>query len=147
MSSKAFKHAEALRADFAQRFATVSGLISDVNGQAYFLVGAGTAGTQSCIVKVQDFVPAGFDGVGHPAASYGCPVTVQICEECSTIAATPLLTGANQAIVMGVASSIGARVELYMTANTVIVSNAAIVVGNLVATYDPSLQYKMQSSM
>jgi hypothetical protein len=144
MSNKANIMAVELQTELARRFATVSAVKFDTDSNPYVLVGAGTAGSQSAVVKVLDFPILGVDIVGVAARNYGNPVEIQVVEETSTIAATPLLTAANQIALMGAVALRGARVLVYLTANTVVVAPGA---GTLVATFDPDLKYKQLSQM
>jgi len=147
VSAKSIAQAAEIRTDLARRFPTVGPVSFDVNGQPYFVVGAATAGSQSAIVKVQDFLPLGTNALNFAHQAYGNPVSVQVLEETSTIAGTPLLTAVNQLALLSTVAFRGARVELYMTANTVAVTVGAIVAGNLVATWDPDQKFKLTSSM
>lgn len=147
MSSKSISQCNEIRTDLARRFPTVGPLSYDVNGQPYFVIGAATAGSQSAIVRVTDFLPLGTNAINQAQQAYGNPAVLQLLEETSTIAGTPLLTAVNQLALMSTVAFRGIRVELYMTANTVPVTIGAIVAGNLVSTWDPDQKYKMLQSM
>jgi hypothetical protein len=147
MSAKAIAQCNEIRTDLARRFATIGPTQFDANGMPYFVIGAATAGSQSAVVKIQDFLPLGTNAGNLAQAPYGNPAIARICLETSTIAATPLLTGVNQLALLNTVAFRGLRVELYLTANTVAVTEGAIVAGNLVATWDPDQKYKMLQSM
>jgi hypothetical protein len=148
MSAKAIAQCNEIRTDLARRFTTVGPTQFDVNGQPYFVIGAATAGSQSAIVKVQDFsIPGATNAINLAQAVYGNPAIAQVLLETSTLAGVPLLTAVNQLALLNTVAFRGLRVELYMTANTVPVTIGAIVAGNLVATWDPDQKYKMLQSM
>lgn len=147
MSAKALSFAAELRDDLARRFATVSAVGFDANGNPTILIGAGTAGTQSAFLRVTDFAPLGTDGIGLAQRAYGNPLVVQLVLETSTIANTPLLTGANALPLLAELGVRGARVELYMCANTNAPEVSDITSGNLKATFDPDLKNKLQSQI
>jgi len=145
MSAKSLNEAQEAQNALSKRFATVGAVSFDTDGEPYFLIGAGTAGTQSAIVKYKTYQPLGVDGVGLTPRAF-TPVTCQVVLETSTIANTPLLTGANDIALLGELAHRGNRIELYMTANTTAVSTAGITTANLKATFDPDLKYKLMDS-
>ena len=119
----------------------VGDIAFDTDGGAYFLVGAGTAGSQSMLVKSKQIDPMGTDVIGLAAKGYSQTV-LQVVVETSTIANTALLTAANMLNLMGEVLRQGSRVELYMSANTNTVGVEDLISGNLKATWDADLQYR-----
>lgn len=146
MSARSQSFAAELQNVLARRFATVSSLSFDTDGEPYLLIGAGTAGSQSAIVKVKTYAPLGVNVIGLAATAFA-PLVTQIVLETSTIANVPLLIQSNVLALLGELGHRGARQELYMTANTVAVTVGAIIAGNLKATFDPDLQYKLMDSI
>jgi hypothetical protein len=135
-----------LRDRMARRTALAIGEVSyDTDGGAYFLIGAGTAGTQSMLIKSVQIDPLGFDGIGIAARGYA-QTKLQVVLETSTIAATPLLTGANMLDLMGEVLRQGARTELYLSPNTDNVGVDEITAGQLVKTWEPDLQYRLMDA-
>ena len=147
MSAKSLSFAAELRDDLARRFATISAVGFDASANPTILIGSGAAGSQSAFIRVIDFQPLGVDGIGLTQRAYGNPVVVQVVLETSTIANTPLLLGANLLPLLGELGVRGARVELYMSANTNAVEVSDIVSGNLKATFDPDMKNKLQSQI
>lgn len=146
MSKKALELANDLKEDLGRRFATVGSVALDSDGFPYFLIGAGTAGSQSALVKIKPVAALGVNAIGLSQPNIH-PHVAQLVLETSTIANVPLLTGANNANLMVPLALRGLRVELYMSANTNAVGVEDIVSGNLKATVDPDLQWKLMSSM
>lgn len=134
MSSKAIELALSLSSSLARRgYTVVNGF--DTNGNPTIALGAGTAGSQSAFIRCLAVASLGTDSVGNTQRSFG-PHSLQLVLETSTIAATPLLTGANMLPIMGEVLSRGTRVELYMSANANAVDVADITSGNLKAVWD-----------
>jgi len=145
MSAKSLNFAAELRAVLAKRTTSVSAVLFDTDGEPYMTIGAdGSAGQQYALIKVKTNLPLGVDSLGLAARGYAT-VTCQLVEETSTIANVPLLTGALQLILMGELGVRGARIELYMSANANAVGLSDITAGNLKATFDPDLKYKLVS--
>lgn len=141
-SAKSLSLALELRDRLARRTALAIGEIAfDTDGGAWFLVGAGTAGSQSMVIKSKEIAPLGVDGIGNAAKGYAQTV-MQCVVETSTIAATALLTMANMVPLLGEVLRQGSRVELYMSANTNTVGVEDITAGNLKSTWEPDLQYR-----
>lgn len=134
MAAKQIEIAQALKANLVRKgFTVVDGI--DASGNATLALGAGTAGSQSAFMRVKPIDSIGTDSVGLTQRSFG-PHVIQVVLETSTIANTPLLTGANQVALYGCLFPIGTRVELYMSANTNAVEVSDITSGNLKATWD-----------
>jgi hypothetical protein len=141
-SAKSLALVKELRDRMARRTTLAVGdLAYDTDGGAYFLIGAGTAGTQSMLIKGKQIDPVGFDIFGAAARGYAQTV-LQVVLETSTIASTPLLTGANMLPLIGEVLRQGSRVELYMSTNTDNVGVDEIIAGQLVQTWEPDLQYR-----
>lgn len=141
-SAKSLSLLKELKDRMARRTTLAVGDISfDTDGCGYFLVGAGTAGSQSMLIKSKQIDPVGYDGIGLAARGYSQTV-MQIVLETSTIANTPLLTGANMVPLLGEVLRQGARTELYMSANANTIGVEDIVSGNLKVTWEPDLQYR-----
>jgi len=142
-SAKSLSLLQELRDRLARRTSLAVGDIQlDTDGAGYLLVGAGTAGSQSMLIKSKQIDPVGFDGIGLAARGY-TPTVMQVVLETSTIAATPLLTAANMLDLMGEVLRQGTRVELYLSPNTDNVGVDEITSGQLVKTWDPDLQYRL----
>ena len=128
-----------------KRFATVSDVRFDTDGSPYVLVGAGTAGSQSAIVKITGEQPLGVDGLGLTPRAFS-PHVAQVVLETSTIANVALMTEANKLALMGEVEKFGTKIELYMSANTNAVDPTDIVVGNLKATWEIHLKWRSMSN-
>lgn len=124
---------------------TIGDIAFDTDGGGYFLIGAGTAGTQSMLVKSKQIDPVGYDGIGLAARGYAQTV-LQVVLETSTVASVPLLTGANMLSLMGEVLRQGSRVELYLSPNTDNVGVDEITSGQLVQTWEPDLQYRLMDA-
>lgn len=144
MSAKALSIAAEIRDELAKRFATVSAVGADA-----ILIGTGAAGSQSATVKVIDAAaPTGaVDGIGLQQRTYGTPVVVQVVVETSGSANVAVLNSLNLLTLLGSLSFRGSRIELYMSANGDDPVAAEIVAGNLKATFDPNLKYKLQAEI
>lgn len=141
-SAKSLSLLKELRDRMARRTSLAIGDIAfDTDGGGYFLIGAGTAGSQSMLIKSKQIDPVGFDIVGQSARGYSQTV-LQVVLETSTVANVPLLTGANMLPLMGEVLRQGSRVELYMSPNTDNVGVDEIIAGQLVQTWEPDLQYR-----
>lgn len=145
MSAKSLNEAQEAQNALSKRFATIGAVQFDSDGEPYFLIGAGTAGSQSAIVKYKTYAPLGVDGVGLTPRAF-TPVTCQVVLETSTIANVALMTEINELALLGELAHRGNRLELYMTANTVAVTVGGITGGNLKATFDPDLKYRLMDS-
>lgn len=146
MSAKSQSLAAEIRDALAKRFSTISALSFDSDGEPYLLIGAGTAGSQSAIVKVKGLAPLGTDALGLSPRSYS-PCIVQVVLETSTIANVALMTEINELALLGELAHRGAQIQLYMSANANAVDVSDISAGNLKATFDPDLKYKTMSSI
>jgi hypothetical protein len=135
-----------LRDALAKRFATVSPVQFDTDGNPFILVGAGTAGSQSALVKLRGETVAGaVDGLGLTQRSYS-PHIAQVVLETSTIANVALMTEANKLVLLGEVTKFGTRVDLYMSANTNAVGVEDIVPANLRATWEQHLKWRLMSN-
>jgi len=134
-----------LRDALAKRFATVSSVLFDTDGSPYVLVGAGTAGSQSAIVKVSAEQPLGVDGLGLTPRAF-TPHVMQVVLETSTIANVALMTEANKLALLGEVEKWGTKVELYMSANTNAVDPTDITSGNKKAEWDLHLKWRSMSN-
>jgi hypothetical protein len=142
MSAKSLNFAAELRDVLAKRFATVSAVAFDTDGEPYFTIGAGTAGSQSALVKVKTFLPLGVDSLGLAARGY-TPVVTQLVLETSSVANVALLTEANELALVGELGHRGSRLEMYLSANGTAPALSGITSGNLKATFDPDLKYRL----
>jgi hypothetical protein len=134
-----------IRDALAKRFTTVSAVRFDTDGSPYVLVGAGTAGSQSAIVKISAEQPLGVDGFGLTPQAF-TPHVAQVVLETSTIANVALMTEANKLALLGEVEKFGTKIELYMSANTNAVGTEDIVSGNLKATWEMSLKWRSMSN-
>lgn len=134
-----------LRDALAKRFATVSDVRFDTDGSPYVIVGAGTAGSQSALVKVSAEQPLGVDGLGLTPRAF-TPHVMQVVLETSTLANVALMTEANKLALMGEVEKFGTKIELYMSANTNAVDPTDIVSGNLKATWEMALKWRSMSN-
>lgn len=127
-----------LASDLQRRGFTVAQGVVAADGAPSILVGAGTAGSQSAFIKIATYAGGSLNAVGL-ALNSPSPIVVQLVIETSTITNVGLLTAANLLPIVTESVKPGARVELYMSANTTAPSVAGIAVGNLKLTLDPSL--------
>jgi hypothetical protein len=150
MSAKALSLANDIRDELVKRFSgvlTVGAVQFDTDLLPYVLVGAGTAGSQSALLKIADILPVGFNAIGQAAVSYGNPCKIQAVLETSAVSNVPLLTGANITQLLGMLAHRGSRIELYQSANGTAVAIAQITSGNLKTTFEPDLKYKTTSQI
>ena len=134
-----------LRDALLKRFATVSAILFDTDGSPYVIVGAGTAGSQSALVKVSAEQPLGVDGLGLTPRAFS-PHVMQVVLETSTIADVALMTEANKLALMGEVEKWGTKIQLYMSANTNAVGPEDITSGNLKATWELHLKWRQMSN-
>jgi hypothetical protein len=134
-----------LRDALLKRFATVSAVLFDTDGSPYVIVGAGTAGSQSALVKVSAEQPLGVDGLGLTPRAFS-PHVMQVVLETSTIADVALMTEANKLALMGEVEKWGTKIQLYMSANTNAVGPEDITSGNLKATWELHLKWRAMSN-
>lgn len=106
------------------------------------LLGTGAAGSQSAFIRIKPLDSINVDVLGL-AQNVFTPHVVQLVLEMSTITDVQLMTMQNLGILMPALAAIGARLEIYMSANTVAVSVAAITAGNLKSTFDLQVQYPL----
>lgn len=109
----------------------------DASGNPTISIGTLAAASQSAFIRIkQDYDPAlELDGIGNVQRRY-TPHVVQVVLEMSTITNVPLMTIANLTKLMGELAHIGAKVEIYLSANTAPVAVGEIVSGNLKVTFD-----------
>lgn len=134
MSAKHVELSLSLKDALKRRFASVVDGF-DTNGLPTLLIGAGTAGSQSAFIRIKPVDSIGVNSVGLSQPAYG-PHAIQLVLETSTIANTPLLTGANALPLWAELASRGVRIELYMSANTNAVDVADITTGNFKGAWD-----------
>lgn len=146
MSVKAFSVCEDIRDELAKRFGTVGSVAVDSDKLPYVLVGAGTAGSQSALVKVVDYTTLGTNAIGQSVVGYGNPVVIQVVLEASTISNVPLLTGANLLPLLGTLAKRGARIQLWLSANTNAV-DVTDITGAPAATFDPDVKFKLSGQV
>lgn len=145
-SQKAMSLCSDLRDSLLRRTTlAVGGISFDTDLAPFFTVGAGTAGSQSILIKVKEIVPVGTDALGLAAVGF-TPTVIQCVLETSTIANVALMTEANEVPLLGEILKRATRVELYMSANTVAITVGAIIAGNLKSTFDADLQYRNMSA-
>jgi hypothetical protein len=148
-SAKALSMAQEIRSALVQRGVSTVGEVSldasDSNA-AYILVGAGTAGSQSALIKVRESSPLGSDIVGNSAVGYA-QVVCQIALEASSVGATnPELTIVNLLPLIGELVMRGSRVEVYGTADaTAVTTLIGATMSGLKATFDPSVQFRLMA--
>ena len=134
MSAKHIELSLSLKDALKRRFASVAEGF-DASGNPTLLIGAGSAGSQSAFIRIKPVDSIGTNSIGQTQPAYG-PHVIQLVLETSTIANTPLLTGANALPLFAELSARGCRLELYMSANTNAVDVADIVSGNLKGAWD-----------
>lgn len=114
----------------------------DTDNMPLVRVGAGTAGSQSALLKVKDLPQIGKDAIGLSQETF-CPEVIQIVLETSTIANVALMTMANVGKLLNETLGIGAsKVEIYMSANGNTVGEEDIVSGNLKAELWADLKWR-----
>lgn len=117
----------------------------DTDGLPLVRVGAGTAGTQSALLKIKDLPQIGKDSLGLAQETF-TPEVVQVVLEESTIANVALMTEANKAQLLNKVLGLGcSKVELFMSANTNAVGPEDLVSGNLKAEIWGDLKYRQLS--
>jgi hypothetical protein len=150
-SSKSLSLAQEIRSALVQRgIASVGsvGIDATDSNVPYILVGAGTAASQSALIKIREVAPLGYNITGGAATGYAQHV-IQLVLESSTLGVTvPLLTEVNKYPILGELLSRGARLELYTTANATAITTlvgAVLPSANLRVTFDPSAQYRLMA--
>lgn len=147
-TSKAISLAAELKAALAPHFTNVSDVQFDTDGCPYLTASQGTlvAGQQAALVKLIALQPLGVDGLGLTPRSFG-PHTMQVVLEMSTITNVGLMTDANKMLLLENVGKFGTKIELYMSANTVAISLAAIT-GTPKGIFEgASLKYKTMAAM
>lgn len=126
-SQKAVAIARQLAEDLALRtgLAAVAGV--DGSGNPTIALGTQAAGNQAAFIRIkQDYDPAlEVDGIGNAQRRY-TPHVIQVVLETSTIANVSLMTEKNKAMLWKEVQKFGTKCDLYLSANTVGVSAAAI---------------------
>lgn len=155
-SAKALSLAQEIRQALVQRGTglTVNAVALDASDSnaPYILVGAGTAGTQSAILKLKEVAPLGNTIIGSalPAVGYAQHVLQVILESSTVGTSVPLLTVVNQMPIIGEALARGTRVEVYTTANATAITT---LLGSALTTasasfrvqYDASAQFRLMA--
>lgn len=126
-TQKAVAIARQLAEDLGLRtgLAAVAGV--DGSGNPTIALGTQTAGSQAAFILIkQDYSPAlEIDGIGNTQRRY-TPHIIQVVLETSTIANVALMTEKNKAMLWKEVQKFGTKCDLYLSANTVAVSSAAI---------------------
>lgn len=146
MSQKAQSMMGELRDELAKRFTTVGPVKQDTDGLPYVVIGAATAGSQSAVVKIADVALLGKNAIGQDATNYGAPTVAQVVLETSTIASVPLMTMDNLLTLLSTVTKMGARTQIWLSANTNAV-DVGDITGAAAATWDPSLKWKLSGQM
>lgn len=109
-------------------------------------IGALTAGSQSMFIRIKPISwPSAQNSVGLVDSIY-TPHVIQCVLETSTIANVALMTEANKNKILVEVFKRGAKVELYMSANTNAVEVSDITSGNLKAEIEADLYWNTLSS-
>lgn len=113
----------------------------DTDGCPVIQLGAGTAGSNSALIKVLPFTTFLSDALGNPQPVYG-PHTIQIATEADPAggAGADPVTANTILQVFGEALRKGARVQWYQSANGTAPTVSTLVAGNLVSSFDSLYQ-------
>lgn len=111
-------------------------------GDPVITLGALTAGSQSAFIRIATEATLQLNSVGVAQTVYA-PHIVQVVLETSTIANVALMLESNKFPLFGVLLAHGAKVELYMTANTNAVEETDITSANLKATFYPAAYFPL----
>jgi hypothetical protein len=120
----------------------------DTNGDPTIFIGALTAGSRSAIIRVKAIDwPLAKDVLGLASTIY-TPHVIQLLTESNPTAGAgaDILTAQDELTLIATIAKRGTLVEWYKTANTVAVTVAAIITGNLKASYDAELYWNMLAS-
>lgn len=123
-----------------QSFSTVD---SDGNPAPTIQVGAGTAGTASCFIKVRPIAAFGKDVLGLTQNVYTPHIIQMVQENVSGAGAYPL-GFAKFSEIWAVLTQQGTRVELYNRANATAATETDIT-GAPTFAFEPHLQYPMMA--
>jgi len=143
-TQKAIDLAGEMRNSLQRYFTTVGDVTFDTDGNPFFTVTQGTlaAGQQAAVVKVTPVPSINVDGLGLAQKVYATHY-IQVVLETSTIAHVALMTEQNKVWVYGETGARNCRFQLFLSANTVAVSTAAIT-GTPEATWDgPDLKFRL----
>jgi hypothetical protein len=124
-----------------ESFSTVD---SDGNPAPTIQVGAGTAGTASCFIKLKPVAAWGKDALGLTQNVFTPHIIQMVQENVSGAGAYPL-TFAKFAEIWGVLTQQGTRAELYTRANGTAAAETDITTGNLTLAFQPHLNYPLMS--
>lgn len=106
----------------------------DTNGNPTIAIGAGSAGGQNAFIRLIESPSLGVNAVGNSQDSYG-PNICQVALETSSVANVPLLTIANDVLLMGELFGLKTRLEVYLSSN-----GTAPVLGSITGT--PAATYE-----
>lgn len=105
-------------------------------------VGTGAIGSQSAFIRIKPLDSINVDVLGL-AQNVFTPHIVQLVLEMSSVTDVQLLTMQTLGILMPALAAIGARLEVYMSANGNAADVADITAGNLKSTFDLQVQYPL----
>lgn len=117
-------------------------------GDPLLTIGAGSIGGANAIVRV---IPTAFslakDILGNAANSY-TPHTIQLCTEANPAGGSgaDILTPQQVVSLTSAIDGFGATWEWYQSANGTAPTEAAMIAGNLKATFDQNSYYKLAGS-
>jgi hypothetical protein len=120
----------------------------DTNGDPVISIGTLVAGSRSAIIRVKAIDwPLAKDVLGLASTIY-TPHVIQLLTESNPTAGAgaDILTAQDELTLLGTICKRGTLVEWYKTANTVAITVAAIISGNLKASYDAELYWNMLAS-
>jgi hypothetical protein len=146
MSNQSYKSV-ALRDELSSSLAVRLSALSRTKGfdssqNPTLQLGAGTAGTQSAFIRIKPLDSINVDVLGL-AQNVWTPHIVQLVLETSSVAGVQLLLMTTLGILMPALASIGARLEVYMSANGTAADASQITAANLKSTFDLQVQYPL----
>lgn len=133
--------AEFLRRRLASTFVVTEGLDGSNNPQITVNDGSPVAGEQNAYIRILEYPVLGTNSVGIAAPSYG-PHIIQVALEATAASAdVALMTEANKSLILAGSLWTGARVEVYVGANTSAPTVSTITGANLKQTIDHDLLF------
>jgi len=120
----------------------------DTDGNPLVKVGTGSIGAAGALFKIRPIVwPLATDVLGNPAISFG-PHVIQIVSEANSllVAVADINTPAQVLALLASASQRGMKIDWYNSANGNAPDASDIIAGNLVGSWESSLQYPMVQS-